>query len=269
MLPGRCSFVFAALVLLASSGCFAELSGGYYPVVNGGSRVEEKGAYGFGFHVGIALKVRQIRASLGRGGDVVAADYEDPTGTGKVGHLAGLWSARIDTMLARLSEPSADGYENWLDLSVGGAWGHGAGSVEYDKSVMIPNSSKRNIGHYGSTWSAYAGPSLHFAMGQQGDILLTAAPAIHNSRIASHDPFRAYGGQVRIVISLGVNPPSADFGDIGLFKLMRSGGSAGGSGLDSDLSDHNKKQGERNDRRREEQDRQKKEKERKKLEGGN
>ena len=261
-------FVLTLLALAMSSmGCFVELAGGYYPVVNGGSRVENK-AYMFGIHAGVALKVKKIRASLGQGGDVLAANYEDPTGKGKVGHLAGFYGGRLDYMASRLSGFDDNGNSTWLDLSVGGSFGKGFTSVEYNASD-VPSKDDRKVSSNGSTWSAYAGPSIHYSMAQEGDLLITFAPSVHNSVMAAHDPLRAYGGQIRVVLALGVDPPSVDWGDVGFVKLMQSGGDAGGSGLDEDMREHNKNQERNRERERERQDREKKEKERKRLEEGN
>jgi hypothetical protein len=255
---GRAGLVRAELLVLALalSGCYIEAAGSYYPVVDGGDRVADSG-YGFSIAMGIALKVKRVRGSLGKGGDVVAVDYEDATGPGKAGHMAGFWTARVDYMAKKLAGKSF-AHETWLDVTAGSFFGYGLGAVEYDDSLMLPE-SQNNPGYRGASWSsfsAYAGPSIHFSEGQEGDYILTLAPAMVQTDVASQEPFRAYGGQVRLVISLGIDPPAVDWGNIGIVRLMRHGG--GNTNLEDDLRRHNRGQERHEERRKEEKKRQKK-----------
>jgi len=259
----RGTSILLGLTML-SLGCYAELAGSYYPVVDAGDRVADS-AYGFSINFGIALKVRRVRTSVGIGYDAVKADYEDATGPGTVGHAAGPYSARLDLMAKKLGGDFAS--ETWLDLSAGGTIGSGAVAVDYDSSVDVPPGA-RDLKHSGSTWSAYVGPSVHLSQGQEGDILLTLAPSVVNSEVDTQDRMRAYGAQARVVVALGVDPPAVDWGNFGIIRLMRSGGSAGGSGLDKDMQRHNRGQERQRDRANEREERIRKEKERKRLEEG-
>jgi len=243
--------VAVALVVMLS-GCYMEASGSYYPVVNGGPRVANTG-YGFALMVGINLKYGRVRGQFGAGGEVVAADYEDETGKGKVGHLAG-WNARADVRLAKLSR------DFWGTLSVGGNFGRGIAAVEYEKGSSVVT-SHINPAIKSSVWSMYAGPSLHLDEGIDGDLLFTVAPIFISSKSTGQDPFKAYGVSGRFTFGF-IRPPALGIGDWKIFNLFRHGRS-NSSSLERDMRRHNRNQGRHNDRARERRERERRERERK------
>lgn len=70
---------------------------------------------------------------------------------------------------------------------------------------------------------------------------------------SSHEPFRAYGIQARFVFAIGVDPPAVDWGDIGIFKLMRHN-----SGSSQDTGDYDRVQDQHRDKQNERKKREKK-----------
>lgn len=188
-------WILAAALL--SSGCYAEMIAGMYPVVDGQDVADS--AFSWGVVVGAYIEPDPVHVGVGFGGQLLNAEHtvaNHPPAL-QVHHHVGL-NGRLELKVADLTP---DG--------MGGLWASGSFTwTQSDEIVLIDPShvDHDETPHAGWSWAAFAGPAAKGWWGHTG-VRFAIGPAVMSTVSDTFGTTRAWGGQVRLTF-LGV--PNAD-----------------------------------------------------------